>query len=83
MNLTSKYLNEVVLYGGIPVRRACMIRHMDYLGITGPARMAAGRMPVVSSEPWERWNSEEEKWEATVTGWDAERKRWTEVNQKK
>lgn len=51
MTLASDYLNETVLYGGIPVRRAELEAHLDRLGVTGPARLVYGRLPPVDLEP--------------------------------
>lgn len=53
MTRASDYLNETVLYGGIPVRRADLEAHLDHLGVTGPARLAYGRLPAVDLEPME------------------------------
>lgn len=52
------YLNQTVLYGGLPVRRIDMERHLDDMGVTGPARLAYERSEVVDVEPVERWNGE-------------------------
>lgn len=57
-----RWLGETVLYGGIPVRRACVERHLDHLGVHGPARLVYDRLEAVDAEPVERWDEEMEEW---------------------
>lgn len=54
------FLNEVVLYGGIPVRRIDVYRHLESVGVDpqGPAIMAYSRLPVVDVEPEQYWDKE-------------------------
>ena len=53
MRTASKWLNETVLYGGVPIRRAHVEAHLNRLGVTGPARLAYARLPAVNREPVE------------------------------
>lgn len=58
MRTASDWLNETVLYGGVPVRRGEMEAHLDRQGVTDPARLVYGRLPAVELEPVEIDESE-------------------------
>ncbi len=51
MSTASDWLNETVLYGGTPVRRADMEGHLGRLEVTGPAQLVYARLPAVDLEP--------------------------------
>lgn len=57
------YLSQVVLYGGIPVRRVDVEQHLDHIGVEGPARLVYGQLEPVDREPTHRWNDERNSWE--------------------
>jgi hypothetical protein len=52
------WLGKVVVYGGIPVRRVDMERHLDELGVTGPARLRYASLPETTERPEERWTGD-------------------------
>lgn len=58
----SDYLNQTVLYGGLPVRRYDVERHLESMGATGPARMLWANADSVEMEPAQAWNGEEWVW---------------------
>ena len=54
----SDFLNEIVDFGGILVRRVDVERHLDSIGVTGPARLRFSNLPAIpGAQPQERFDT--------------------------
>lgn len=53
--LVTRYLTEVVCYGGLRMYRHDVERHLDDCGVTGPARLTYGRLPALPEPPDARY----------------------------
>lgn len=61
-NLVERYFRETVIYGGRAVRRVDVERHLDYCGVSGPARLRYASLPVVPGDPEETFDAASGKW---------------------
>lgn len=57
------WLAEVVVYGGLRVRRLDMELHLNHVGVTGPARLRYSFLPAVAGEPEEVWDPAAGRWQ--------------------
>lgn len=64
--LVDEYMNEIIPYGGLPTRRADVIRHLQSVGCepTDVAFASYMEKPVLQeweSEPLQEWDAEAEE----------------------